>query len=265
MKTLDEIKGWLIDLEGTLYFGDTLFPGAKEFIEKLRAKGTGFRFISNSNVLSRKQISQKLRSLGIPADEKEIFTASSATAHILTSFDGIKCYFAVADGLMDDFKGIEISEKNPDYVVVGDVGTAMNYELINKIFRFVMGGSELIALQKNKFVRGMDGLQIDAGAFITAIEYAADKEAKIIGKPSRQFFNLAVHDIRVATGQRWLSAQFAMVGDDIESDIKGAMDAGLAGILVKTGKTNDSYSAHFGIVPDLTFDSIDNLNKSLRK
>ena len=264
MKTLDDIKGWLIDLEGTLYVGDTLFQGAKELVGKLRGNGKSFRFISNSTVLSRKQISRKLQNLGIPTEEKEIFTASSAAAHILKSFDGIKCFFAVADSLMDDFKGIEISEKNPDYVVIGDVGTAVNYDLINKIFKFVMAGSELIALQKNKFSRGIDGLQIDAGAFVTAIEYAADKEAKIIGKPSRQFFNLAVHDIRVETGQRWLSAEFAMVGDDIESDIKGAMDAGLAGILVKTGKSNDSYSAHFGIVPDMTFDSVEDLNNSLR-
>jgi HAD superfamily hydrolase (TIGR01458 family) len=262
LKTLDEIKGWLIDLEDTLYTGDRLFHGAKEFIEKLRAGRRSFRFISNTIILSRRQIAEQLQILGIAAEEKEIFTSSSAAAHILRSFDGIKCYFAVADNLMEDFKEIEISEKNPDYVVIGDVGTSMNYELMNKMFKFVMAGSELIALQKNKFVRGVDGLQIDAGAFVTAIEYASDKEAKIIGKPSRQFFNLAVHDMRVEAGQRWLSAEFAMVGDDIETDIKGAMEAGLAGILVKTGKYNDSYSAHFGIVPDSTFDSIEDLNNS---
>ncbi|MGO9482247.1 MAG: TIGR01458 family HAD-type hydrolase [Candidatus Kryptoniota bacterium] len=262
MKTLNEIKGWLIDLEDTLYAGDKLFHGAKEFIEKLRTGKRSFRFISNTTVLSRRQIAEKLKRLGVGAEEKEVFTASSAAAQIIKSFEGLKCYFAVGDNLMDDFKGIEISDKNPDYVVIGDVGTAMNYELLNRVFKFVMAGAELIALQKNKFIRGSDGLQIDAGAFVAALEYAADKEAKIIGKPSRQFFNLAVHDIRVETGQRWLSAEFAMVGDDIETDMKGAMDAGLAGILVKTGKYNDSYSAHFGIVPDLTFNSIEELNKS---
>lgn len=95
------------------------------------------------------------------------------------------------------------------------------------------------------------------------IEYSSGKQARIIGKPSRQFFNLAVHDIRVETGERWLSAEFAMIGDDIETDIKGAMDAGLIGILVKTGKHNDSYSEHFGIVPDLSFESIKQLGDSL--
>ena len=141
MKTLNEIKGWLIDLEDTLYTGDKLFHGAKEFIEMLRAERRSFRFISNTTVLSRKLIVEKLQSLGIVAQGKEIFTASSAAAHILKSFDGIKCYFAVADNLMEDFKEIEISEKNPDYVVMGDVGTAMNYELMNKIFKFVMAGA----------------------------------------------------------------------------------------------------------------------------
>lgn len=263
MKTLEELKGWLIDLDGTLYVENVLLPGAHEFIQRLRDEKRSFRFVSNTTIDSRRRIAKKLQSLGIAAGEKEIFTASSATAHILRSFEGIKCFFAVPGDLMEEFEGIEISEKNPDYVVIGDVSADMNYELMNKIFKFVMGGSELIALQKNKFFRGVDGLQIDIGAFVAAVEYASGKEARIIGKPSRQFFNLAVHDIRVDTGQRWLSAEFAMVGDDIESDIKGAMDAGLAGILVKTGRYNDSYSAHFGIVPDRSFESIKDLNESL--
>jgi HAD superfamily hydrolase (TIGR01458 family) len=260
---LDEIKGWLIDLEGTVYLGEVVYPGAKELIEKLRAKRKGFRLVSSTTMQSRNQLAARLRSLGIFVEQKEIFTASSATAQILRNFEGVKCYFAVSNNLMEDFDGLEVSEKNPDYVVLGDVGRAMNYELINKIFNFVMSGSELIALQKNRFFRGKDGLQIDAGAFVTAIEFATGKEAKVIGKPSRQFYNLAVHDIRMEAGQRWMSAEFAMVGDEIESDIKGAMDAGLTGILIKTGKHNDSYSAHTGVVPNFTFDSIEDLVKDL--
>ncbi len=124
-------------------------------------------------------------------------------------------------------------------------------------------GAELSALEKNRFLRGSAGLQIDVGAFVAGLEYSSNKQAKIIGKPSRQFFNLAVHDIRIEAGERWLSAEFAMVGDDIESDIKGAMDAGLLGVLVKTGKYNDSYSEHFGIVPEYSFDSIKDLSERL--
>lgn len=263
MNTLENVKGWLIDLDGTLFVGDSLLPGASEFINKLRLQDRSFRIVSNSTVLSRKQIAEKLCKLGIEVSKKEIFTAASATADLLRTFGGVKCHLVTAKDLIEEFNGIEISEKNPDYVVLGDIGNAMNYEVMNKVFKLVMSGSELISLQKNRFYRDADGLQIDAGSFVAGLEYSTGKQARIIGKPSRQFFNLAVHNIRVETGQRWLSAEFAMVGDDIEADIKGAMDAGLVGVLVKTGKHNDSYSEHFGIVPDWSFESVKQLGENL--
>ncbi len=263
MKKLDEIKGWLIDLNGTVHVGDVLVPGAAEFIRWLRKTHRYFRLVSSTTTLSRRQIAEKISTLGIDVRPSEVFTASSAVAELLRSFDGMKCYLLVSKTVLEEFDGIEISETNPDYVVLGDIGEEMDYRKLNKIFRLVMGGAELIALQKNKFFRDANGLQIDTGAFVAALEYASGKQAKIIGKPSRQFFNLAVHDIRVEAGQRWLSADFAIVGDDVEADIKGALDAGLVGVLVKTGKFNNSYSEHYGIVPDFTFDSIKELGDRL--
>jgi HAD superfamily hydrolase (TIGR01458 family) len=263
LRRLDEIKGWLVDLDGTLFIGDVLLPGAAEFVRQLRESHRHFRFISNTTTLSRRQIAEHVSGLGIEVKPNEIFTAASAVAELLKSFSGMRCFFIVAQNIMEEFEGIEISETNPDYVVIGDVGEGMDYNLMNKAFRLVMGGSELIALQKNRFLRDASGLRIDAGAFVAALEFASGKQAKIIGKPSRQFFNLAVHDIRVEAGERWLSADFAIVGDDVEADIKGALDAGLVGILVKTGKYNNSYSEHYGIVPDWTFDSIKELGERL--
>jgi HAD superfamily hydrolase (TIGR01458 family) len=263
LSSLENVKGWLIDLDGTLFIGNALIPGASELLRRLRSENWHFRLVSNSTVYSRQQIAERLRGLGFEVADREVFTPASATAELLRTFGGVKCFLIVADNLLEEFGGIEISEKNPDYVVFGDIGAAMDYAMMNRIFRLVMGGSELISLQKNRFFRNADGLQIDAGAFVAGLEYSTGKQARIIGKPARQFFNLAIHDIRVQTGQRWLSAEFAMVGDDIEADIKGAMDAGLTGVLVKTGKHNDSYSEHFGIVPDWTFDSVKQLAESL--
>ncbi len=263
VKRLDEIKGWLVDLDGTLYIGDTLVPGATDFIRWLREERKHYRFVSNTSTLTRKQISEHAAKLGLDIKPEEIFTAASAVAQLLRSFDGVMCYFQVTENILEEFQGIEMSETNPDYVVVGDLGKGMNYDLLNKAFQLVMGVAELIALQKRRYSRGANGLQIDAGAFVDALEYASGKQAKIIGKPSRQFFNLAVHDIRVEAGERWLSADFAFVGDDVEADIRGAADAGLIGILVKTGKYNDSYSEHHGIVPDWTFETVKELVESL--
>ena len=263
MRLLEDLKGWLIDLDGTLVAGDALLPGAVDFIQALRDNRRNFRFVSNTTTTSRRMISEKLQRLGIEARANEIFTAASAAAQLLRSFEGVKCSFVVSPELMEEFEGIEVSERNPDYVLIGDVGSRMNYELLNKAFKLVMGGADLIALRKNRYFRDAEGLQIDSGAFVTALEYSSGKQARIIGKPSRQFYNLAVHDIRVEAGKRWLSGEFAMVGDNIESDIRGAMDAGLVGILVKTGRHNDSYGEHYGIVPDFTFESIEDLLKQL--
>lgn len=264
MKRLDEIKGWLVDLDGTLYSGDVPIPGAAELVHWLRADKKHYRFVSNTSTLSRREIAEHSAKLGIEIMPQEIFTASSAVAELLRSFSGVRCYFQVTENVMEEFEGIEISETNPDYVVIGDVGKNINYDLVNKAFRLVMGGAELIALRKNKFFRDANGLEIDAGAFVAALEFASGKQAKIIGKPSRQFFNLAVHDIRVEAGERWLSADFAIVGDDVEADIKGGLDAGLVSVLVKTGRNNDSYSEHYGIVPDWTFDSVRELLGELK-
>ncbi len=264
MKELDQIKGWLIDLDGTVHIGDALLPGAAELVAWLRSNRKPYRFISGTSTRSRTRIARHMTELGISMEPDEIFTASSAVAELLRSFTGMKCYLQVADDVMTEFDGLDISDTNPDYVVIGDIGKRINYDLINKAFQLVMGGAELIALEKGRFFRDANGLQLGAGAFVAALEYASGKQAKIIGKPSRQFFNLAVHDMRVEAGQRWLSADFAMVGDDIESDIRGAAGAGLMGILVKTGRHNDSYSEHYGIVPDWTFDSVKDLAERLK-
>lgn len=265
MKKLEEIKGWLVDLDGTLYAADAPLPGASEFISWLRNKQGHYRFVSNTTTQSRRQVAEHAGRLGLDVKPSEIFTAASAVAELLRSFDGVKCYFQVADDVLEDFDGIENSERNPDYVVVGNLGRDMNYDLLNRTFQLVMGGAELIALQKGKFFRDAGGLQMDAGAFVAALEYSTGQQAKIIGKPSRQFFNLAVHDIRVEAGQRWLSADFALVGDDVESDIRGAAEAGLVGVLVKTGRHNDSYSEHHGITPEWTFESVKELMDELHR
>ncbi len=264
MKDLNEIKGWLIDLDGTLHVGDALVPGASDLADWLRTNRKAHRFISGTSVLARRSIAEHMTALGIEMKPEEIFTASSAVAELLRGFDGMRCYLQVAEDVMEEFDGIQVSETNPDYVVIGDVGNKVDYDLLNKAFQLVMGGAELIALKKNRFHRDAKGLQMDTGAFVAALEYASGKQAKIIGKPSRQFFNLAVHDMRVEAGQRWLSADFALVGDDVESDIRGAADAGLMGILVKTGRHNDSYSEHYGIVPDWTFESVKELVEKLK-
>ena len=111
-------------------------------------------------------------------------------------------------------------------MIVGDLGDRWDYEVLNRAFRRLMDGAELIALQKNRYWETAEGLSLDAGPFVAALEYATGREAEVIGKPSPAFFELALGELGVSADRA------AMVGDDVEADVGGAMDAGLAGILV---------------------------------
>jgi HAD superfamily hydrolase (TIGR01458 family) len=140
---------------------------------------------------------------------------------------------------------------------MGDLGPAFGYDVLNHAFRHVMDGAELIALQKNRFWMRADGLSLDAGPFVAAIEFATNREAYVVGKPARGFFDQVLADLRVSP------ADAAMVGDDIESDIGGALRAGLAAVLVRTGKYREEQARESGIEPTEVVDSIADLPKLL--
>lgn len=115
-------------------------------------------------------------------------------------------------------------------VVIGDAGNAIHYENLDAAFQLLMGGAELIAIGDNRYFKGDDGLHLDVGPFVRALEHAASKQALIIGKPSTPFFEMVLHDAQ-------LSAENVMMfGDDIYGDIQGALAAGMQACLVRSGK-----------------------------
>src|SRR5207247_6470655 len=130
--------------------------------------------------------------------------------------------------------------------------SGFTFELLNDLFRKLLGGAELVALQKNMYWLTEGKLTIDAGAFVAALEYASGKTAHLVGKPSCDFFNLALANIGLP------ASRVAMVGDDIEADIEGAQGAGLKAILVKTGKFQEEVQK-VGIPPDALIESIADL------
>jgi HAD superfamily hydrolase (TIGR01458 family) len=115
-------------------------------------------------------------------------------------------------------------------IVVGDIGDDWNYRLMNRAFRLMMKGAQLIALHRGKYWQWEAGLQLDVGAFVTGLEYATDQEAIVAGKPNPFFYKMALEELGLP------ASEVAMIGDDIEADIQGAQGIGVKGILVKTGK-----------------------------
>ena len=140
--------------------------------------------------------------------------------------------------------------EGPDAVIMGDLGEAFGFDILNRAFRMVMDGAELVALQKNRFWMAETGLSLNAGPFVAAIEYATGTEATVVGKPSKSFFALVLEGLGGDPGRA------AMVGDDVETDVGGAIRAGLAGILVRTGKYREDFVRSSGIKPTAVVDSI---------
>ena len=155
--------------------------------------------------------------------------------------------------MQDDFSAFQLVDNNPDAVVVGDMGELFTFKLMNKLFRIIINGAELVAMHKNRYWVAADGLALDLGAFISALEYASNKSAAVMGKPNVNLFNLAVHSWNISKDFIYV------VGDDLEGDIRGAQNAGMKSILVKTGKFRYENLENLKIVPDYIINSIADL------
>lgn len=227
-----KVKGLLIDLDGTLYVEGEPIPGSQEALAKLRDSGFLLRFVTNTTRKPRREVLSGLWSLGFEADEAEIFTPARAAALMLR---GRRCCPLVAGSLLEDLEGMVPDDESPEYVLVGDLGEGFTYARLDGAFRHLMGGAELLALQKNRYWRRESALSLDAGPFVAALEYASGKTATIVGKPQEDFFRLALEDL-AGTLVNLEAREVAMVGDDPEADVAGAQRVGIKGVQVKTGK-----------------------------
>ncbi len=144
-------------------------------------------------------------------------------------------------------------------MVLGDIGDAWDYELLDKLFGYLVDGARLVAMHRNRYWQKAGGLHVDIGLFVAGLEYVADTEAVITGKPANAFFDAALRSMGAGSGETLL------VGDDIHSDIGGAQRAGLRGVLVKTGKYREALVRESGIEPDWIIDSIAGLEECFQE
>jgi len=249
------IKAVLFDLDGVLYVGDHMIPGAIESVQSVLDMGLPVAGLTNTTTQPKSAIAEKLAGFGIAIHASDIYTPAALAVRAIA--DGsAKLY--VRDSLLEDFQGIRTTDENPDYIVMGDLGgEGYTPELLHAIFNTVMEGAVVLALHKNRFWQKPDGLHLDIGPFVAAIEYATGTEAMVLGKPSEDFF----HGVCMALHVEPESA--LMIGDDIESDIGGAKDAGLKTALVQTGKYREDFVRATGIKADLVLPSIADLPDAL--
>ncbi len=257
---LPEIRGFLIDLDGVLYTGNHAIEGAPETIQFLIDNGYPFRCVSNTTRKCRNTIARHLASLGIPVPDNHTFTPAMAAVTFMKQ-SGRTAFFLLTTGDVEkDFEdtGHRHTTARPDLVIIGDAGDRITYDSMNDAFRHLMAGADLIALECDRYWMAPDGLSLGAGPFVRGLEYASGKTALVMGKPSPDFFGLALRDMGLHPDE------VIMIGDDILTDIGGAGGAGIRGILVRTGKFRADSLAAAEIGPLCILDTIAGLPELIR-
>jgi HAD superfamily hydrolase (TIGR01458 family) len=256
---LDAIRALLLDLDGVLYVEDEPVEGATEAVAELRDQGMALRFVTNTTARPRRRIIERLERLGFALDPAELSTPAALAVDVCRERGHERVALVMNEEVKEDFADLDEVETGADAVIIGDLGADFAYDVLNRAFRQLMDGAELIALQKNRFWMTPDGLSLDVGPFVAALEYAARREALVVGKPAREFFATILAGMPAEPGAA------AMVGDDVESDVGGALRAGLAGILVRTGKYRDDAVRASGVEPTAVVDSIADVPGLLRR
>jgi len=248
----------LFDLDGVFYQGSQAIEGGAEVALWVQKNNIPHLFITNTSSKPRSALLSKLASFGINTDESHIFTPPIATAHWLRqqSLEHEIALF-MPEATQADFAGFDIwqgGDKPVSAIIIGDLGEQWTFQVLNKAFRLLMQQSQpqFIALGMTRYWQAGDGLRLDVAPFIVALEYATGIKAQVMGKPASAFFQSAI-DILGSTAE-----QTIMIGDDIRSDVAGAQNAGLQGVLVKTGKYRPD-DLQQGIQPDAILSSIRDL------
>jgi HAD superfamily hydrolase (TIGR01458 family) len=239
-------KAALLDIEGVICVGEDALPGSIDAIRRIRDLGVPHKFITNTTRRPRRQIVENLARLGVEAASEDVFTPSIAARDLLKS-QNLSPLLIVHPNLREDFSGLPASVGGGfDAVVVGDAGVFFTYDLLNRAYRILLDGAAFFALAKNRNFLDRDGqLSLDAGPFVAALEYGSGRAASVLGKPAAAFFKLAVESLGCPAGD------VAMIGDDAEADVGGAMAAGLQGVLVRTGKYRPGQEKHLAAPPTL--------------
>jgi HAD superfamily hydrolase (TIGR01458 family) len=226
----------LIDLDGVIYQGDRLVEGALDSLDWLKRCQIPHLYVTNTTSLCRAALLEKFIGLGFEAQLEELMTPIVAANQWLDTQQMHKIAAFVTPSAIGDFSSVEIispeSDEAVDAIVIGDLGDAWDYQVLNRAFRLLMRDPrpQLIALGMTRYWRGHQGLRLDVAPFIKALEHAASCEARVVGKPAAAFFAASLSLLHCAAEQAFI------IGDDINGDIDAAQACGIRGIQVRTGK-----------------------------
>ena len=244
--------GYLIDMDGVLYRGHELIPGADAFVRELQTRGIPFRLLTNNSQRTRRDIVAKVGRLGIDVEEEHIFTSAMATARFLAKQRPNGTAFVIGEGgLLTALhqNGYTIVDHEPHYVVVGE-GRTFNLDLVEAAVRMISSGSKLIATNLDPNCPTQTGSRPGCGAMVAMLEIATGVKAFSVGKPSPVMMRAARKELNLSTDET------TIIGDTMETDILGGVQLGFHTVLVLTGGTHREDLSGYAFRPELVVDSL---------
>jgi NagD protein len=257
--TRRRISSWLMDMDGVLVREQNAIPGAQEFLARLRELGMPFLVLTNNSMYTRRDLAARLRRTGIDVPEESIWTSALATAQFLEDQRPSGTAFVVGEsGLTTALHevGYTMSERDPDYVVLGETRT-YSFERITEAIRLVAAGSRFIATNPDNVGPTPDGPLPATGSVAALVSRATGVEPYYVGKPNPLMMRSALNAIEAH------SETTAMIGDRMDTDIVSGLEAGLETILVMTGVTTPGEAERYSYRPSRIVESVAELVEEL--
>src|SRR5215470_7496666 len=250
------MHGYLIDMDGVIYRGNELIPGADRFIHDLRSASVPFLFLTNNSQRTRRDVATKLRRLGVEVEEEHVFTCAMATARFLARQKPNGTAFVIGEGgLLTALhsNGYSIVDRDPDYVVVGE-GRTLNFEMVEAALRMILGGAKLVATNLDPSCPTQNGTRPGCGSIVALLEQASGIDAFSVGKPSPLMLRAARKELGLT------SEETIVIGDTMETDILGGVQLDYRTILVLSGGTQRDDMAKYAFCPNKVVGSIADLH-----
>ena len=257
--TLKACRLFLLDMDGTLYLGDEVFPGAVDFIGTLAKTGRRYIYLTNNSSRAGVDYVNRLRGLGFPCEAENVFTSGMATGMYLNqNHPGAKVYLNGTPVLEENWKakGIHLVKEDPD-VAVQSFDTTLTYEKLDRICHYVRNGVPFIATHMDTNCPTEYGFMPDCGAMCSLITDSTGVKPRFLGKPWKETVDMVAE----ITGYK--AEEMAFVGDRLYTDVATGVNNGAKGFLVLTGEADMQTVAESDVEPTCIYDSLKEMRKYL--
>jgi len=251
--SLEHVRCFLLDMDGTFYLGEALLPGALEFVDVFRRQGRDFLFLTNNSSRSQDDYAAKITRLGLPVGREKIFTSGEATARYMRgAFPQARVFLLGPPSLHAEFQahGVTLDEARPTHVVLG-FDTTLTYAKLWRMCDLVRAGLPFIATHADFNCPTPSGFMPDVGAMIALVRASTGREPDlVVGKPNRMFVEAAAAKLELPVDS------LGMIGDRLYTDIALGKTSGITTVLVLSGETHIEDLATSPHKPDLVFDDL---------